>query len=141
MAKANLKRVTEANRGLLGLLFKLLIGSNAIHLLSIFIFPSQRIAWRYLIYYLISSLVAFLSYSFLSATGLPKRGKNNLLQTPDDLSSGIHQYVVDYCYISILVWVTTGWISHSCWKIYWTIPLYGSYKAFQILRKVVFPSL
>ncbi|KAA1076333.1 hypothetical protein PGT21_002835 [Puccinia graminis f. sp. tritici] len=138
MAKANLKRLSDSNRGVLQMLSKLLIGSNAIHLLSILVFPSQKMMSRYGLYYLISSVLSYLSYSFLSATGSPQRTGGGATQTPDDLSTGIHQYIVDYCYISVFVWLTTGLISKSFWMAYWIIPLYGLYKAFSIARRLFF---
>ncbi|EFP91141.1 uncharacterized protein PGTG_16886 [Puccinia graminis f. sp. tritici CRL 75-36-700-3] len=76
---------------------------------------------RYGLYYLISSVLSYLSYSFLSATGSPQRTGGGATQTPDDLSTGIHQYIVDYCYISVFVWLTTGLISKSFWMAYWIL--------------------
>jgi len=137
MAKANLKRLSDSNRGVLALLSKLLIGSNAIHLLSLLIFSSQRMMSRYGLYYLISSVLSYLSYSFLLATGSPQK-RNGATQTPDDLSTGIHQYMVDYCYISVFVWIATALLSRSFWMTYWVIPLYALYKALQLARRLFF---
>ncbi|PLW18915.1 hypothetical protein PCANC_11567 [Puccinia coronata f. sp. avenae] len=137
MAKANLKRLSDSNRGVLALLSKVLIGANAIHLLSILIFSSQKMVSRYGLYHLISSTLSYLSYSFLFNAGSPQK-RNGTTQTPDDLSTGIHQYMVDYCYISAFVWVATALISKSFWMTYWIIPIYALYKAFQISRRLFF---
>lgn len=77
---------------------------------------------RYGLYYLISSVLSYLSYSFLLATGLPQK-RDGATQTPDDLSTGIHQYLVDYCYISVFVWVATALLSRSFWMTYWVVSL------------------
>ncbi|MBW0562679.1 hypothetical protein O181_102394, partial [Austropuccinia psidii MF-1] len=118
-AKANLKRVTDQNRNLLQPLYKILIGSNIIHLLSILIFKSNRLATRYTLYYLLSSLIGYSCYSFLfSSSGLSTKTSKPAKSIPDDVSAGFHQYLLDYCYLSSFIWVTTGLISHSFWKLY-----------------------
>ncbi|KAH9442868.1 hypothetical protein Pst134EA_026662 [Puccinia striiformis f. sp. tritici] len=93
---------------------------------------------RYGVYYLISSILSYLSYSFLSTTGSPQKSRGGAAQTPDDLSTGIHQYLVDYCYISVFVWASTGLISQTFWMTYWIIPLYALFKGFHLARRLLF---
>ncbi|KAL8279206.1 hypothetical protein RQP46_008462 [Phenoliferia psychrophenolica] len=92
--------------------------SNAVYILSLFLFRSGR-SWTRLFYYSTTEVAAVVLWQQLEA--MAKKG--------DDLAAaGLTAYMFDVLYVTWFVHVTTALLSTKFWWLYLSIPSYAIYR-------------